>query len=129
MYKRQLISTPAHFDQIIDKYRVILNLPKKVTEQLTRLSEKHFAAYGRNMEEVSEHFSTCVNAAHLKIPAMIVHDRGDREVAYSEGECLAATWQGVTFITTEGLGHRRILRDPEVVGQAVAFILQNGTAH
>jgi len=52
---------------------------------------------------------------------LVVHDRGDREVAFSHGEELVARWRGATLSATLGLGHRRILRDRGVVAEAAAF--------
>jgi pimeloyl-ACP methyl ester carboxylesterase len=61
-------------------------------------------------------------APHLDTPLLVVHDRDDREVPWAEGAAIAAAWPGATLVTTEGLGHRRLLRDPEVIGRAVGFL-------
>ena len=53
---------------------------------------------------------------------LVVHDDGDRDVAPIHGRRLVAAWPGSHLVTTDGLGHRRILRDPAVVGAAVDFI-------
>ena len=53
---------------------------------------------------------------------LVVHDDGDRDVAPIHGRRLAATWAGAQLIATEGLGHRRILRDPGVVAAAVELL-------
>jgi pimeloyl-ACP methyl ester carboxylesterase len=52
---------------------------------------------------------------------LVVHDRGDREVSFDHGERLATTWPGACLRATEGLGHRRILRDATVIAATVAF--------
>jgi pimeloyl-ACP methyl ester carboxylesterase len=52
---------------------------------------------------------------------LVLHDRGDREVSFEHGERLAAVWPGARLHATDGLGHRRILRDPAVISQAVEF--------
>ncbi|HUJ58112.1 MAG TPA: alpha/beta hydrolase [Kofleriaceae bacterium] len=57
-------------------------------------------------------------------PMMIVHDPGDREVPFEHGARLAALWPGADLRITRGLGHRRILRDPEVIRAIVAFVSQ-----
>jgi pimeloyl-ACP methyl ester carboxylesterase len=60
--------------------------------------------------------------AHLRVPALIVHDRGDPEVPFHDAERLAARWPGSTLIATEHLGHRRILKDDDVIARSVAFV-------
>jgi pimeloyl-ACP methyl ester carboxylesterase len=61
-------------------------------------------------------------AARLDTPALIVHDGDDREVPWSDGAAIAGAWPGAELATTEGLGHRRILRAPRVVDAAVTFV-------
>lgn len=59
----------------------------------------------------------------LRTPALVIHDTGDSEVPFEDGAAIAAAWPGARFLATEGLGHRRILRDPGVLGEAGAFVL------
>lgn len=53
---------------------------------------------------------------------LVVHDREDREVPLAQGEALAAAWPAARLHATGGLGHRRILRDPDVVARAVELV-------
>jgi hypothetical protein len=62
-------------------------------------------------------------AAGLGTPALVVHDRTDGEVPWSDGDEVARAWPGARLRTTEGLGHRRVLRDPAVIAEATAFVL------
>ncbi|TDE01790.1 alpha/beta fold hydrolase [Jiangella asiatica] len=55
-------------------------------------------------------------------PTLVVHDRADKEVPYDDGAQLAATWPEAELATTEGLGHQRILRDPDVVATVVTYV-------
>jgi pimeloyl-ACP methyl ester carboxylesterase len=55
---------------------------------------------------------------------LVFHDHDDREVLFEHGDQLARTWPQAELRTTEGLGHRRILRDPEVLAATVAFVRQ-----
>lgn len=56
-------------------------------------------------------------------PALLIHDRGDESVAFSEAEAIAATTNGLATIEpTTGLGHRRIVVMPHVVRRAVRFL-------
>jgi pimeloyl-ACP methyl ester carboxylesterase len=54
-------------------------------------------------------------------PALIVHDLDDTDVPWAEGERYAQYWPGARLYTTQGLGHRRVLDAPEVIGAALAF--------
>ena len=61
-------------------------------------------------------------ARSLELPLLIFHDPEDRDVSYKEGQQLAASWPNAHLQTVEGLGHHRIVRAPEVMGQALRFI-------
>lgn len=61
-------------------------------------------------------------------PALVVHDRQDKESRYADGESLAAAWPGAGLVATDGLGHRRILRDPAVIRQAVQYLARPARA-
>ena len=53
---------------------------------------------------------------------LVVHDRRDRQVAHAEGEAIATAWPNARLVSTDGLGHERILADPTVVAAAVAHV-------
>ncbi|WP_239123838.1 alpha/beta fold hydrolase [Rhizocola hellebori] len=55
-------------------------------------------------------------------PLLVVHDRKDREVHYRDGQELAMAWPSAELLSTVGLGHRRILSDPEVITRAVNHV-------
>ncbi len=55
-------------------------------------------------------------------PTLVIHDRRDKETWYADGVAIAASWPGAELMTTDGLGHRRILRDPDVITAVVRFI-------
>ncbi|HZU53512.1 MAG TPA: alpha/beta fold hydrolase, partial [Holophagaceae bacterium] len=61
-------------------------------------------------------------ATRMRIPMLLIHDRGDRETPFEEGAAVAQAWPGAELMSTEGLGHRRILKDEAVVAKAVAFL-------
>lgn len=54
---------------------------------------------------------------------LVIHDRDDRSAKYGSAVQLVEAWEGARLTTTEGLGHRRILRDDAVVRQVVAFVI------
>ena len=60
------------------------------------------------------------------LPTLVIHDRDDRQTPYADAQALASAL-GAEFVGTEGLGHRKVLRDPEVIKRVVAFVT-SGTA-
>jgi pimeloyl-ACP methyl ester carboxylesterase len=61
-------------------------------------------------------------ARNFDAPLLVIHDLDDREVPFAKGERLAESWPGAELWVTEGLGHTRILRDPEVLSRVVHFV-------
>ena len=58
-----------------------------------------------------------------RVPLLVVHDENDREVAPHHADRIRSAWGGpVTSYATRELGHRRILRDAEVVQRVVRFV-------
>lgn len=76
---------------------------------------------GRPMSDFEIPRRLKATAQHLP-PALILHDRLDKEVHFGDGETLAAAWPGSAFIVTEGLGHRRIMRDPVIIEKLVSHV-------
>jgi pimeloyl-ACP methyl ester carboxylesterase len=58
-------------------------------------------------------------------PTLVVHDAEDREVPHAEGASLVGAWPA-RLLTTSGLGHYRVLRDPSVISEAVRFLAGQG---
>jgi len=61
-------------------------------------------------------------AAKLTTPLLVVHDRDDPTVPWEEGAAIAAAWPGAELVTTNGLGHRDIVRARDIVARAVDFL-------
>jgi pimeloyl-ACP methyl ester carboxylesterase len=72
------------------------------------------------------HIPTLARA--MTAPVLIVHDRDDPDVPYTHGEEIAAAWPGAELLTTSGLGHRAVLRDPAVIQRTVTFLSVGLTA-
>lgn len=61
-------------------------------------------------------------APRLGARALVIHDRGDRMVPWTQGARVASLWPNARLLTTEGLGHGRILADESVASAAADFI-------
>lgn len=57
------------------------------------------------------------------VPLLVVHDRGDRETSHGDSVRLVGSWPGpARLVSTDGLGHRRVLIDAAVIDETVSFI-------
>lgn len=63
-----------------------------------------------------------VDAARIKAPILVVHDKNDAVVSIHDAEAIVNAAPRARLLTTEGLGHRRILRDKGVAQEIVSFV-------
>ena len=47
----------------------------------------------------------------IRVPTLVVHDRGDSINRFADGQAYAHAIAGAQLVATEGLGHRKILKD------------------
>ncbi|MCW1968377.1 MAG: alpha/beta hydrolase [Anaerolineae bacterium] len=59
----------------------------------------------------------------IRVPTLIVHDRRDTMVGFDESDRILTHVPNATRLETNGLGHRSILRVPEVIAAATAFFV------
>ncbi|MHB8535757.1 MAG: alpha/beta fold hydrolase [Sulfuricaulis sp.] len=111
------ISPPDNVRHLTQKFFSALNIAPRAQEIFNRTFETHFGA------DLWQRFSTEVMARQLDVPCLVIHDQDDNDVPVEEGAAVAQAWPGAQFVRTTGLGHRRILRDPDVIARAVAFIV------
>ena len=110
-----LLAAPADVIRFSTAFADHLRLPPQTRVALRRNLEARLKA---RWDEL--HLPTIVRS--LGASALLVHDRDDEDVPFSQAEELARAWPGARLVPTTGLGHRAILRDPVVVRRAVAFL-------
>ena len=67
-------------------------------------------------------YSAYKAAKTIKIPVLIMHDKEDDDVSVKAAYHIYENLQGSELVITEGLGHRKILGDDEVIKKITAFI-------
>jgi pimeloyl-ACP methyl ester carboxylesterase len=96
--------------------------------QVFGLAEASRAAMQRHIEAregvLMTAFEPPAVAPRIRMPALVVHDRGDSVNAFSDGQAYAQAIAGAELLATEGLGHRRMLKDPQVIAKVVLFARQ-----
>ena len=109
------IGTPASMEFVFGQFADIINASSKSIEKLARYIEQIAK------REIND-FSLTNIVSKLNQPGLIIHDKNDREVRYTEALALAKQWLGSELMMTEGLGHRRILKDEAVIAKIIDFI-------
>lgn len=112
-----MIAPPIDLRDFTRKLSTTLGLPEAIR---LRVHRRLAARFGVPMEDVRAERL----AAAMSGPLLVVHDDRDREVPIACGEAVAAAWPGAELLRTHGLGHQRILRDPNVVRSVVRFVAQ-----
>jgi len=110
-----LLAPPADVVLFSQAFAKHLYLPRRAHAAMRRSLESRLQI---RWEEL--HIPTL--ARTLTVPALIVHDCNDPDVPYAHGEEIAAAWPGAELVTTSGLGHRALLRDPGVIERTVTFL-------
>ncbi|MBI2381924.1 MAG: alpha/beta hydrolase [Gammaproteobacteria bacterium] len=114
--KAVLIAPPSDLNDYLDTMCRLLGLSGRVRRDLQARYEAILATPFAELRVSPE------NLRGLRQPALVIHDEEDGEVPAETGRRVAAAWPGARFITTRGLGHRRILKDAGVVRLAVDFV-------
>jgi len=110
-----LLGAPSNAERIWRGFSGALGLDDDVASEARRRLERRV---GVNFGELN----VSSFASRIAAPVLVFHDRDDEEVPWSAGEENARLLPGGRLVSTQGLGHRRILRDPDVVEQAVHFL-------
>ena len=98
-----------------EQFRRHLGVPRHVMDSMRARSETWLGASW-------DDYDIPVLARSQAVPLLVFHDRDDAEVPWRDGAAIAESWRGARLVTTTGLGHRRILRDEQVVREAVSFV-------
>ena len=98
----------------VEKIRAALWLPAAALRVLIARVEQR---YGQPLQACS----TASMAKRLPMPVLVIHDRDDPLTPLASAQALAAVIPQARLTITQGLGHRRILRDPAVLAQVAGF--------
>lgn len=110
-----LISAPADPEIFSRRFARHLGISNPVRERMEQKLRSRLRMEWRDLY-VPGH------AAAFDPPLLVVHDAGDTDVPFTDGEAIATAAPHATLIRTTGLGHRAIMRDPDVVRQVAGFL-------
>jgi pimeloyl-ACP methyl ester carboxylesterase len=109
------LAPPSRFESFFARVSAGLGLSAPMRRRLETLCEQWV---GLCLAEVEPRRL----APRREEPLLVVHDRGDDEVLFAEGAELAGLWPAARLLPTAGLGHYRLLREPEVIESVVEFL-------
>jgi len=89
------------------------------TQTRRRFEIRMEALAGRRLSEL-DITRRAANAQRPLPPVLVLSDRDDKEADHADGVRIACAWPGAELVTSDGLGHRRILRDGETIKRIVA---------
>jgi len=111
------IAAPASLAWLMEIYIGALEMPEPVAQAFRRRIQERLGP------ERWKRLASATELAGPQRPLLVVHDRDDPAVPWSQGRELADAWPGARLLSTRGLGHLRILRAPEVVRQIAEFVV------
>lgn len=111
-----MISGVAEFGYLADTFCQELGLGSKINQRLRRNIER---GYFDGDDQIWTRFSVTTGQAEL----LVIHNDEDEVVDPEQARILLRAYgPRAHFLPTSGLGHRRIMTDPEVITEAVAFL-------
>jgi pimeloyl-ACP methyl ester carboxylesterase len=113
--------------------RLVLLAPPASPPEYTRLfarvfglSETTRAAMQKRIEAreglLMRQFEPASAGHRIRIPTLIVHDRGDSINRFADGQAYAHEIDGARLVATQGLGHRKILKDDQALREVASFL-------
>ena len=114
------IAPPADLDEYVDYFCDLLGFSNEVRRQM--------------IDRMEQSFDLCWNEVRVatlqpqdQVELLVIHDHKDQDSAFTNGQSVADAWPGSRLHATSGLGHRRILRNQDVVSEVVEFIAIKAT--
>lgn len=109
-----LFSVPNELKVLGENYCRKMEMTAEAAERfMAKLSSR--TPHGLGKESVAQYLSG------LKCPTLLLHDDGDEVIPSSISRELAAKYD-MEAVFTAGLGHRKIIRDPELLARVTEFL-------
>lgn len=112
------IGSGNRVSHILEQFIKNLKLPNSAYQQLQLYIEKKWGV-------IVDDYASGKVANKIDIPVLVIHDTEDGDVPVSNAQTIRQNLQKGSLLITHGLGHTKILRDPNVVNRTVEHIIQN----
>lgn len=109
-----LLGIPADFIGVFKRYETMMGYNKKVSEAMAQyVLKKH--------NHSIEYFSAANFSKEIKAKGLIIHDKKDRIIPYTDALHLKRSYENAQFISTKGFGHK--LKNEIVYSHIVDFLI------
>ncbi|MDO1499859.1 alpha/beta hydrolase [Winogradskyella maritima] len=114
--KMILLGAPAHFVGVFGRYKKMMGFNERISSGLDQLVLENFG-------KTTDYFSASDFVSTFELRSLIIHDKKDKIIPFSDGESYAKNFKNSEFIATEGFGHS--LKDASLAPKIIAFINQD----
>lgn len=115
LQKLVIIGTANSVTHITKEFASNLKLNERVAAKMKAYLDGKF---GQDMDT----YSGASSAKEVKIPTLVIHDKDDVDVHISSAYEIDEQLEKGQLLLTEGLGHRKILGDEDVINKIKTFI-------
>ena len=108
-----LLAPPADPEHYSGRFARFYRMPTETRDGMKRRLESRYRIQWPDLK---------IAAGNCPARVLVFHDEKDTRIPFRDGVAVARAWPNATLVRTHGLGHHRILRDPRVISQTVAFV-------
>jgi pimeloyl-ACP methyl ester carboxylesterase len=109
-----MVAPPSRADDWVLEMGRMFDLPDAVLDHVRRELERRTGVAFSEVDSIDA-------ARRFTSPVLVVQDADDREVPFWIGEAYAQAMPQAETMWTKGLGHRRVLKDPDVIAAVAEF--------
>jgi len=115
--KLVLIAVPSSMVNVWEDTAKLFRLPAKAKREMKAMLEQKVQ---QPLEEVS------VSNAESEVQineTLIIHDKTDQVVPFAEAEKIVRAWASARLLASDGYGHFRLMKNPDIIQRVVDFMI------
>lgn len=114
--KLVLIAVPDSMEKVLSEAIQTMNVPKPAAAVFFKMVEQR-------LKQPLREANTSNAYQRLNIQeTLLVYDRLDPIVPFEAGHRIYEKWASISFLISEGLGHYRMMKNPDVIKHVVEFV-------